>query len=144
MSSVNRRRAQELFLDGIEYSVRMADCAYERLRANAAVYSLEHQGTQSLLDLLFLDAWSVVDCVKRLRVLVDHTPGLRKTPAVESFTRAVEPVVEFRNYHQHLEGEPSGVAATGWPIWGTLAWVAVEATPDGKRLLKSVVAIPGR
>jgi hypothetical protein len=141
---MNRRRAQELFLDGIEYSIRMADCAYERLRENAAIYSPERRDVQSLLDLLFLDAWSVVDCVKRLRALVGQTPGLKKTHAVELFTRAVEPVVDFRNYHQHLEGEPSGVAATGWPIWGTLAWIAVGAAADEKRLLKSVVAIPGR
>ena len=146
MSSVNARRAQELFLDGIEYSVRMAECAYERIRANAARHSPDQVENCPPLELLFLDAWSIVDCCKRLRALVEQTPGLKKTPAVKSFLKATEAITALRNYYQHLETEAVDIATTGWPIWGALSWMKVlEAASEGKgRLLSTRTVIPGR
>lgn len=145
MATVHPRRAQELFLDGIDYSIRMAEYAYERLREHAAQYAPE-QAETVIMEKLFLDAWSVVDCGKRLRALVEQTPGMKKTPARTSFLKAMEPIVDFRNYYQHLESQPMDVASTGWPIWGTLSWViVVEPAVAGKgRLLATKTAIPGR
>jgi hypothetical protein len=146
MSSVSTRRAQELFLDGIEYSIQMAECAYERLRANAARHLPDRGEDCPSLELLFLDAWSVIDCSKRLRALVDQALGLKKTPAVKSFLKATEAIAAFRNYYQHLETEAVGIATTGWPIWGALSWVKIlePATEGNGRLLSTRTVIPGR
>jgi hypothetical protein len=140
--SADSRRVQELLLDGIEFSIRMAEYAYERLRAHAARYRLERGEGMPTQELLFLDAWSVVDSAKRLRASVDQLPNLKKTPAIKSFLNKSSGVVAFRNYHQHLESQAVSVARTGWPIWGALAWLELlEPASEGKGRLVSTQSI---
>lgn len=71
-SELDRRQA--LFLDGIRYSVEMADLAYTRLRQT--LFNLaEQRGSGTSLDhWLFVsavqDAWSLIDSLHRLRGLL--------------------------------------------------------------------------
>src|SRR3989442_1338100 len=77
--SLNDR--QRLFVDGIRYSIEMADVAFTRLCTVAV--SVDNEG--SLPDgvefaHVFLDSWSIVDAVHRLRRLVDGFPRAKNTP----------------------------------------------------------------
>jgi len=141
------RRRQELVLDAIGSSIRMAGIAYGRLKGDAAAYLRDKGGTgpaDGSLSELFLDAWSVIDCAKRLRSMVEQAPGVKKTPAVTAFLEATEPVQDFRNYVQHLESEVAAAAGAGHPIWGTLAWLQLVEKADGSRTVSSTVVLPGR
>jgi hypothetical protein len=69
----DERRKQELFLDAIEYSFSMASAAYNRLMNYCAEErELNHPKND---DRIVLDAWSFIDTVKRLRTVLEHTPG---------------------------------------------------------------------
>jgi len=143
-------RRQELFLDGIELSIEMALIAYQGLRTTIAKHTTELQNRQgeppetSLTSQMLLEAWSIVDCVNRLRVLIQHTPNLKKTPAIKSFLKGTAPILTLRNFVQHLDDKAIEVATTGKPIWGSLSWV--WATPSDLEQKKCTICIfiPGR
>ena len=144
------RRRQELFLDGIELSIEMALIAYGRLRATIANHTTKGESQQeeppesSLTSQMLLEAWSIVDSVNRLRVLIQHTPNLKKTPAVVSFLKGTEPATTLRNFVQHLEEKALEVAKTGKPIWGSLSWVWATPSDLEQNRFRIVIFIPGR
>jgi hypothetical protein len=145
-----------LFLDAIEESFEMVELAYSRLQESLAVFSSQSSQFSAAAEVarlsptemsrlnstILLDAWSHVDVLNRLRVLVDSMPGLRKSrPAVQSCLRSLGPIEDLRNAVQHLYGEVDKIADTGHPIWGSLSW----ARPPGKpgEQLQVNVFIPG-
>ena len=133
------RRKQELCLDAIEHSFSMASIAYDRV-----VHYCRHHAEANDPNLdyaLVLDAWSFVDVAKRLRSVLEHTPGVKNAPALVAFLRTTEDIVDFRDYVQHLEERTSTIAPTGRPIWGSLSWVALS--PDGSSF-KVTTYVPGR
>lgn len=146
-------RRQVLYLDAIEESFRMASLAYERLQESlAAKMSLYESANASLpkesdemsrLDsAILLDAWSLVDVLNRLRVLVDSMPGLKKSsPGVKSFLHSLGPIEDLRNAVQHLYGQVHKIADTGHPIWGSLSWAAPPVEPGDA--LKAAAFVPG-
>jgi hypothetical protein len=142
------KRRQELFLDGIEFSIDMGEIGYQRLLAALAAHSARSASGKSVNRLLtaeiFLEAWSLVDIVNRLRVLIQHTPGLKRTPAIVSFLKQTEEVLGLRNFIQHLDTGAPEVAKTGFPIWGSLSWVwgTVEEVERGEFAI--MLLIPGR
>jgi len=142
------KRRQELFLDGIEFSIDMGEIAYQRLLTALVAHSARSASGKSVNRLLtaeiFLHAWSLVDIVNRLRVLIQHTPGLKRTPAIVSFLKQTGEVLGLRNFVQHLDTEAPEVAKTGYPIWGSLSWVwgTVEEVERGEFAL--MLLIPGR
>lgn len=144
---LNRRQAT--FLDGIRYSVEMADLAYERLRQSLFVITTE----MSKKDLglapspfvgPFSDAWLIVDSVHRLREILEQMPGFakRKSPPYQVFRRSTLGVKDFRHTIQHLRNELDVMAANGCPVWGVLNWVAVTDPEAG--LVRSCVIAAGR
>jgi hypothetical protein len=147
-------RRQVLYLDAIEESFRMVTLAYRRLQASLLEYGRLHESraadsesaapdaTSQLNSAILLDAWSVVDVLNRLRVMVRSMPGVKKaSPGVESFVRSLEPVEILRNAVQHLYGEVDKIADTGHPIWGSLSWAVPPAEPGGQ--LKAGMFLPG-
>jgi len=129
---------QATFLEGIRYSVEMADLAYSRLRSVLWSLStedgLEHtQQDVSPFVVPFLDAWSIVDSVHRLRQLLEHMPGLKraKCSSYQLFVRKTSPVLQFRNAIQHLRKELDAMSCQSWPVWGVLDWVAVIHSEQG-------------
>ena len=142
------KRRQELFLDGIEFSIDMGEIAYQRLLAALVAHSARSAGGKSVNRLftaaIFLEAWSLVDIVNRLRVLIQHTPGLKRTPAIVSFLKQTEEILGLRNFIQHLNTEAPEVARAGYPIWGSLSWVwgTVEEVERGEFAI--MLLIPGR
>jgi len=140
------KRRQDLFLDGIEVSSRAGLTAYQRLWAEIIAYSQSceesSERVNTLRHLILLDAWSLVDVINRLRVLVDNTPGLKKNAPVKSFLNTTQEVIKLRNFVQHMESEVIEVAQTGFPIWGSLSWIWADIERPGK--IAAILLIPGR
>ena len=92
----------------------------------------------------FLDAWSIVDSVHRLRELLEQLPGFAraKSPSYQVFVRKTADVEDFRNTIQHLRTELPQYAQNGWPVWGVLDWVAVVDEAEG--LLRMCAIVAGR
>ena len=116
------RRVQNIFLDGIEQAIEMALTAYGRLAANA--YRQEsHREEPVLTTPMLLDAWSIVDSVNRLRVLIQSTRNLKHTTAVVALLKGTEDVLSLRNYVQHLDERAIDIASTAQPLLGSISWV---------------------
>lgn len=136
---VGERRKQDLFLDAIEHSFSMANVAYNRLLK----YCHEEQKVNDPNndDAMVLDAWSFIDIVKRLRSVLEHTPGLKKGTAVTLFLNSTDPIPDFRHHVQHMEEKIHAVAETNRPIWGSFSWASVNLDTGEVRI---AVYIPGR
>jgi len=131
----------------------MADLAYERLKESLAGWMLLRSPTKASLpgatdemsrlnSLILLDAWSLVDVLNRLRVMVESMPGLKKSsPGVKSLLQALGPLEDLRNAVQHLSGEVHTIADSGHPIWGSLSWARPPAHPGDA--LQAAAFIPG-
>lgn len=141
---MNKKRQQELFLDGIELSMRMAKIAFNRLERVVLEISRQGNFSTDLQDVLFLDAWSYIDSVNRLRLLTKNTPGLKQTSAVKLFLKVANDVEEFRNYVQHLPGEINKLSDTGKPIWGAIGWWFMSPEMHNKKQAKGIICMPGR
>jgi hypothetical protein len=134
-------RRQVLYLDAIEESFGMASLAYGRLqeslvtwislrdaaRASSPERSDELSRTRATI---LLDAWSLVDILNRLRVMVGSMPGLKTSSSgIRSFLRSVASIEDLRNGIQHLSGQVNVIAETGHPVWGTLSWAVPPVEP---------------
>ena len=123
-SSENR---QTLFFDGIRYSIEMAALAYDRLFRTLFDWTVVQAETLAL-DFVpaFLDAWSIVDSVHRLRMLVNQTPGVKKKATeIQLFDKGTAPISELRNYVQHIDHETRNLVGQNTPVWGVLSWCAI-------------------
>jgi hypothetical protein len=132
---------QEMFLDGIRYSIEMAEIAYRRLYDHLVAISQrpDLDATGRFPD-LFLDAFSVVDSAHRLQALIRGTKGMKsKTPEVQILLRALIPTEGLRNGVQHLSTEIPKLANSPNPAWGSLAWVHIGQDSE----VTSFMAIPG-
>ena len=129
-------RRQVLYLDAIEESVDMAGLAYSRLQRSILALAPGPGGGTAIV----LDAWSLVDVLNRLRVMIEFMPGLKKSSAgVKSLLVSLAPVEDLRNAVQHLYGEADRIADTGQPIWGSLSW----AIPQPDNTVKVGMWMPG-
>lgn len=145
---MTRQRRQEVFLDGIELSLEMASIAYEHLCATIVQHTNDSkQGKPvgfSITTRMLLEAWSIVDSVNRLRILIQKTPNMKRTPAVVSLLKGTEPITALRHFVQHLDERANEVAATGKPIWGSLSWAWATPSDLEHKRISSIVFIPGR
>jgi len=142
----NLKRRQELFFDGIETYLAMAQMCYLRLRVAVEQYSKTAQsgGNADFQKLIILDAWSFVDIVHRLRILVSQAPGLKKNDVIKSFLDMAEQVEPLRHFVQHLGSEIPKAGNTGMPIWGSLSWIYVSPESHIKKQVSVMAIIPGR
>lgn len=122
-------RKQALFFDGIRFSVQMADLAYLRLRETALRLTGNDDGPIAdgqLIVSAFLDAWSIIDSVYRLRGLISQTPGIKQNvPPLQLFMRRTTDVEDLRHAIQHLNSELHKKGDEAWPVWGTLNWFTI-------------------
>ncbi|MBK5292739.1 MAG: hypothetical protein JJE04_13800 [Acidobacteriia bacterium] len=125
-SALDRRQA--LFIEGIRFSVEMADVAYKRLRSTLLWLSKMEDETPEIPSTVsaMLDAWSIVDSLNRLRRLMQNMPGLKgknKNPGYRLFMQGTEKITELRNAVQHLETSIPGVVDDlNWAVLGSLSW----------------------
>jgi hypothetical protein len=124
-ANVDRRTV--LFLDGIRYSLHVFDLTAARLTSALQLLSDDDQPTEELatrIALAISDAWLLVDVVHRLRELLQQLPRLKKKePTLQVFLRQTASIEPLRHFVQHFRTGIDTYAATGMPVWGTLAWV---------------------
>jgi hypothetical protein len=120
---------QALFLDGIRFAAEAADLSYLRL-VNTLLRLAQHgaadgEHNQDIVSAT-VDAWSVVDSLYRLRVMLKHMPGLKqKGINVQLYYRATTDVEVLRHYVQHLNEKICDLVHTESPVWGKLQWLAL-------------------
>ncbi|MDQ3820926.1 MAG: hypothetical protein M3362_25025 [Acidobacteriota bacterium] len=136
---------QRRFLEGIRFAIEMAQVSSLRLRETLAQLSLSNKGEQDIADsvavTVFLDAWSVVDSIHRLRELLQAMPKMKKRGVMlELFMRGTAQVVELRNHIQHLREELPRPDSALLPVWGTLSWLFVLDTSLTRFLSGNIVA----
>lgn len=138
---------QALCIDGIRYSIDIADLSYSRLLDALDGLSKGPAGGDPLVRLMtaaVADAWQFVDSVNRLRDLLNALPGLRKSPGhspyLKIFLDDTEPVDGLRNVIQHLETELPAMARGRQPAWGSISWAYQEKADEGTLF----TIIPGR
>lgn len=100
---------QTLFLDAIRYSVEMADVAHIRLRETLLSLTSEFRSRRKAVNVgsaglnAMLDAWSLVDSIHRLRMLLKHMPFVKqKSPGLVSFYKQTTGIDDLRNAIQHI------------------------------------------
>ena len=133
------KRKQDLCLDTIESCLSMACITREHV-----LKLCDPRGADDALDNkdeMLLNAWSFIDVVKRLRSVLQNTPGLKRGKIMEEFLAETERVTYFRNHIQHIEEKMMDVAATGQPILGSCSWC--ESIENGKQF-KVNLFVPGR
>jgi len=118
-------------LDGIRYAVAMADLSYGRLAITLASAFSEDDTrprSHSLAAAAFLDAWSMVDSINRLRILLTNTIHPNTLPEVKVFLDETKRVREVRNAFQHAEERIRDAAPFPMPgvppLWGTIECLA--------------------
>ena len=124
-------RAQMLVLDGISASIDMTMVAYRQLQ-NALLEndrSTDPTSRRAATVVAVMNAWTIVDAVHRLGVLLPRLRHLRRGPAVRAFLKTTEQVEPLRHTVQHLNGEIPRLLNDGRSIWGALSWVHLES-PD--------------
>jgi hypothetical protein len=72
-------RRQALFIEGIRYSIDMAEIAYDRLRNTLlTISSMDKSDAEDPAHAsAMLDAWSIVGSLNRLRRLLEYMPGTK-------------------------------------------------------------------
>jgi hypothetical protein len=134
-------RRQVLFFDALAVSMQMTERGYRWLQGSLEQHTLGDSGDDMTGDVL-MSAWSVVDTLNRVRVLVAAMPGLKQSaPAVQIFLREVEEIEQLRNAIQHMYGEITRISDSADPIWGGLVWLTPHPTSQNQVL--SNVFVPG-
>lgn len=127
-------------LDGIRYGISTADLAYQRLTETMmSVFADKTQlpSVHNLATAAFLDAWSMIDAVNRLRRLLPKAYNKDRTPALEPFLLDTEEVRVLRNGIHHAEeriekAEPWSMPGVP-PMWGTIECLAPGADATSAR-----------
>jgi hypothetical protein len=120
-------RKTVLYLDGIRYSVSMAEIAARRLRATLDEVAVLHAATQQAEEQVvsaLLDAWALIDMCHRARELVQKL--WRKLPGVQVFLRSTAHIEELRHYVQHFHTGIPKIPSSWTPLWGALSWVPTQ------------------
>lgn len=121
-------RRQVLILDGIRYSVEMAQIAYQRLYAllqNLSSISDKDLFVPSAEAMLY--AWTIVDSAHRYRDLLLAFPGLKRKTWVKLTEKRTEDVAQLRNCVQHQLGEIPNIINRREQLWGYLSWAEIRA-----------------
>lgn len=121
--------SQLVFVDGLRLSLESAALAYHRLHEGLlaiTVASTKGAHEHNTLIAAGVDAWCVVDSLRRFRRLLQHTPGVKQNaPGCQQFYRSTGALETLRDSAQHLEDRASQALEAELPFWGTIAWTAV-------------------
>ena len=139
-------RKQTLFLDGIRYSIEMADLSYCRLRETLYNMSINccnslpnnHINTVSAV----LDAWSIIDSVDRLRGLLYLAKFVKKDslPIDDPLKQYMENVRLLRNSIQHIAQRIDMMISKNLTILGSLSWFTCTDSTEMRGVCCTLVA----
>ena len=131
---VNLHPRRRLILDGMRYSIEMAEFSFNRL--SSTLLDISELATQELPDGTFAatltDAWAVVDSMNRLRALTTLVPKRERASYITQFLDSTKPVHRLRNVVQHLHSRIDSLLKQRQPAWGTLSWVTTTDDPPTK------------
>jgi len=120
-------RRASFYLDGLRYSLSMAEIAARRLKPtldDVARLHASSQNTEAQVTSALLDAWSLVDMCHRARELVQSTPTLSpKLAGIQIFLRATPQIEELRQHVQHFRSGIPKLPDSWSPLWGSLSWI---------------------
>jgi hypothetical protein len=142
-AELNQR--QTLFLDGIRISIESADLSYARLRNTLMRLARQGDGpgetplTGPDTAAAMLDAWSIVDSIRRLRAMLSQMPNLARSPRLRVFLEETKTFDDLRNVVQHFETTIPEMVDAGEPLWGHLTWVVVADREVGRLLTCALV-----
>jgi len=130
-SNLNERDV--VILDAVRYSLEMVDIAHRRLlQAALGASAREVDSYNRVGAALLIDAWSIVDSINRLVLLLGCLRKAKRHPTVQILTRAAETATQLRNGAQHLDNEINTLVQSQRPAWGSLSWLFMpEAAPRG-------------
>jgi hypothetical protein len=134
-------RKQILVVDGIRYSVDMADLAYGRLTEVLVQFAKHQEPRREWFSLAFQDAWSLVDYIERLRKLIPHLPIKKSDPAFALFFRKAVDATELRHASQHLDNDLQKGERLQSPVWGSLSWI--EPPQAGNKFARGFLIVSG-
>jgi hypothetical protein len=110
-------RRQVLFFDALAISMQMTERGYSWLQDSLKRHTVG-DAEDDVTGNILMAAWSVVDTLNRVRVLVRAMPGLKQSaPAVQVFLREIEEIERLRNAIQHVY-----VAGASEPLASPLRW----------------------
>ena len=135
---------QRVAIDGLRYAAEMTGLSAERLYADLlSVTWIPESGPlpPRLFAICFADAWSIVDNLWRLNLLVRRIPKLKRTPELEAHLRVLRQVEDCSHGFQHLDERVKVCARDRLPLWGTLGWVFFPSGPTQPG--KIYLMIPG-
>jgi len=126
---------QRFLLDTVRVQAQWVDIAYRRLVGNLT--SASPNGVAAMLD-----AWTIVDAIRRLRRVVLQLPRYHgRAPSKQVFLRTTAGVEDPRNLLHHLESEAGMLIESSYPPLGALSWFTPEG--EGKRFTATLF-IAGR
>jgi hypothetical protein len=134
---------QKVAFDGIRYALDMGFLSYQRLQTELHEIGVAQRTGQQysvFATQAFADAWSIVDTLWRLNLLLRRTPGLKHTPGLKVRLRALNAVEEFRHDFQHLDERFDVAVNTRTSLWGTLSWFWTPDDPTSGGVALSLVA----
>jgi len=98
------KRKQQLYFDGIEKSLIFVELSYQRLIDGLTDDSRD---LHSRMPAVLLDCWVIIDLSKRLRALLQHTPGLKQNAVLKAFLAQTACILEFATHFPHT-GQDAG------------------------------------
>ena len=127
---------QQIFADGIRYSILMISFAYKRLCELLTLMS-DKRGDINInhFTSVFLDTWFIIDASYRLRQLLVSTPGIKQnTIPIRLFLDRTNTLGNLRNYIQHpyTSKEIDELLRDKQPFWGSIAWFRVYDQDKGR------------
>lgn len=139
-------REQGLFFDGIRFTSRTAILSYDRLLETLEEIAKQKRGgraeaDEQLVVCALADAWTIVDVVQRLRMILHQMPGWKKKAlGARLFDERTGDVEDLRHFVQHINNEVKGLIASGVPLLGFLQWVAIL---DAKGTARAYMLVSG-
>jgi len=148
---------QRVWIDAVRGSCEILHLAYAQL--SDGLIHVTKNPTDNILAMhaSTADAWTFVDAVNRLRVLLNRVPrsfefnseaqpdGHRDFKNLRNaFFAELGGVEAVRNEVQHLDEKIDKLAASGEPVWGYVTWIYVEyAAVQKKPIFQKCALRPG-
>ena len=120
----------KVVLDGLRYSLEIADRAYRRLRETlwkvSSTRNSDH--AERYVDMVS-DGWTVIDSFNRLHTLCNSGCRYIDHDYCRDYAEALRPAVILRNANQHMRGCLEKIVADKESAWGAIAWTTCITNP---------------
>ncbi|MDW5442223.1 hypothetical protein [Polaromonas sp. SM01] len=128
-------------LDGIRYSLEIADRAYRRLRETIWKISSDKKSdhVDRYVDLVS-DAWTIVDSLNRLRILCKSNCQYVNYDYCRAYAAELQSIVVLRNANQHMNGRLETIVADKESAWGAISWTTCITNPPTRAEVHCFVA----